>query len=253
MLEHEGRTFPDLLIRYRDSSGVESGRKITKVEVREADYIIAMCQLRQEDRTFKISRITSAIDLTTGEEIEDIYTFFGVPHPESSQLLPPNTHPLTTEEIKRLRKKEKWDLYREYRFEIIRDHTTKKFFKLFDNRCYKCGTVSRERLVMDHHVPVARGGHFTPGNLVALCINCNNKKSDVPPELFYSRLELEQLQPLLAEQGAIFSFQFDWQKWESDNEGYLLSLGIDPILVDEALHNEEHPFFIRSFGIIITL
>ena len=137
MLEQkEGNTFPDLFIRYKDSNGVESERKITEVEVRE-EYIVGVCQLRQENRTFKISRISSVIDLTTGEEIEDIYAFFDVPRPASNPLPPSNPLPLTTEETKRLRKKEKWELYRDYRFDIIRDHITKKFFSMFDNRCYK--------------------------------------------------------------------------------------------------------------------
>lgn len=249
---NDSQTFPDLLIRYEDSNGVESVRKISQVEVREADYIVAFCQFRQEDRTFKVSRITSAVDLATGEEIENLYTFFGIPRPESILLPPPKPLPLTTEEMKRQRKKEKWALYREFRFEIIRDHITKKFFQLFDNRCYKCGAGSRERLVMDHHVPVARGGHFTPGNLVALCIYCNNKKADMPPESFYSRQELDQLQPLLAEQDEIFSFQFDWESWELDKAGYLLSLEIDATLVHQALHNEEHPFYIRTLSLTIT-
>ncbi len=95
--------------------------------------------------------------------------------------------------IKRQRNSEKARLFNVFIFPIIADLAKNKFFALFGNRCYKCR--SPYSLVMDHHIPIVRGGHLVPGNLVALCINCNNHKLDLPPEKFYSAHELDRLQP----------------------------------------------------------
>jgi len=53
---------------------------------------------------------------------------------------------------------------------------------------------------------MALGGHLVPGNLVALCWNCNNKKLDSPPEQFYTPGELDRLKPILDQQEDVFSF-----------------------------------------------
>lgn len=158
--------------------------------------------------------------------------------------------------IDRQRKKEKGALFSIFAYPIIADLAKKKLFSLFGNRCFKCG--SPYSLEIDHHIPIVRGGHLIPGNLVVLCGNCNNRKSDSAPESFYSLQEIDQLQPLLAQQGDIFSFVFDREKWEADRESYLLSLGVEATLIHDALNNPDHRFYIpsrneRIEGVTITI
>lgn len=158
--------------------------------------------------------------------------------------------------IKRQRNKEKGQLFGVFVYPVIADLAKKKFFGLFGNRCFKCG--SPHSLVIDHHVPIVLGGHLVPGNLVALCGNCNNRKLDSPPEAFYSVEELDRLQPLLAAQETIFSLVFDREQWEKDREGYLLALGVEPSLAKEVLSNADHRFYIlppteRTEGVVITI
>jgi hypothetical protein len=160
--------------------------------------------------------------------------------------------------IKRQRNQEKSQLFRVFIYPVIADLAKKKFFGLFGNRCFKCG--STYSLEIDHHIPIVLGGHLVPGNLVALCGRCNNRKLDSPPEAFYSKEELDRLQPLLADQNAIFSFAFDRDYWERDREGYLLALGIDRSLVSEVLTNSDHRFYIpppsklgEGIGVVITV
>jgi 5-methylcytosine-specific restriction protein A len=51
-----------------------------------------------------------------------------------------------------------------------------------DFRCRRCGTGPREeRLVVDHVVPVARGGTSDDANLQTLCEPCNQGKADRAP------------------------------------------------------------------------
>ena len=82
------------------------------------------------------------------------------------------------------------------------------------------------------------GGHLVPGNLVALCRRCNNKKMDKPPEEFYTLEELEKLKPILEKQENIFDFKFNLDFWYNDRKGYLISLGLNPKRVHEILYNE---------------
>lgn len=163
------------------------------------------------------------------------------------------------------RSKEKRELFKRFRHRVIENVYKKKFFELFDHRCFKCGVKEKPYpeigqppiLCIDHHVPMALGGHLVPGNLVALCRSCNNKKLDLPPEEFYSPSELEKLQPILDSQEEVFSFSFDWDLWDDDRQNYLLSLGVDAGLVQELLFNPEHPEYIGNdshrLGIAITI
>ena len=152
------------------------------------------------------------------------------------------------------RGKEKRELFKRFRLRAIEDVYKNKFFALFDYRCFKCGAKEKPYkeigrppvLCIDHHIPMALGGHLVPGNLVSLCRNCNNKKLDLPPEEFYAPGELERLKPILDQQKAVFSFNFDWDAWHEDRECYLLSLGVEADLVQELLFNPEHPDFIGT-------
>jgi 5-methylcytosine-specific restriction endonuclease McrA len=144
------------------------------------------------------------------------------------------------------RRKEKIELFKRFRLRAIEELYKDKFFALFNHRCFKCGIKEKPNpeigkppiLCIDHHIPMILGGHLVPGNLVALCRSCNNKKKDKPPEEFYSPAELNKLKPILEKQSDIFDFNFDWNYWNKEREGYLLSLGINPIRVHEILYNE---------------
>ena len=161
------------------------------------------------------------------------------------------------------RSKEKRELFRRFRYRVIENVYKKKFFALFNHRCFKCGAKEKPApeigqppiLCIDHHIPMALGGHLVPGNLVALCRRCNNKKLDLPPEEFYSSMELERLKPILDRQEEVFSFTFDYDLWEDDRQNYLLSIGVDAGLVQEILFNQEHPEYIgtESHRIGITI
>jgi 5-methylcytosine-specific restriction endonuclease McrA len=163
------------------------------------------------------------------------------------------------------RGKEKRELFKPFRLRAIEDMYKNKFFALFDHRCFKCGIKEKPHseigkpsvLCIDHHIPMILGGHLVPGNLVALCRSCNNKKHDLPPEEFYTPKELDKLKPLLEKQDDIFVFTFDWNYWNQDRKGYLLSLGIEPNLVHELFFNHEHPDYMgipsENIGVTISV
>ncbi|MBX9720721.1 MAG: HNH endonuclease, partial [Candidatus Obscuribacterales bacterium] len=112
-------------------------------------------------------------------------------------------------------------------------------------------------LCIDHHIPMALGGHLVPGNLVSLCRVCNGLKLDRDPTEFYTTEELDRLQPLLASQQELFRFSLDWDKWSKDRERYLLDLGVDQHTVHLALHDEHYPGYVgagtEQCGVTITL
>lgn len=157
------------------------------------------------------------------------------------------------------RGKEKRELFKRFRHRAIEDVFKGKLFSIFDHQCFKCGAEERSKKVMrqppilciDHHIPMALGGHLIPGNLVALCRRCNEAKLDQAPEQFYTPGELERLRPLLARQQSIFEFCFDWESWNTDRRKYLINLGVDPDLVHELLFNPNHPDFIGTKSDII--
>jgi hypothetical protein len=248
-----------LHIQYKDSEGNISERTISEIEVEGAGSIIAFCHLRQERRTFNLKRIHSAIDVSTGELVDDLIAFFGIPQTKADNSLMPSisAKPLVMsgEELRRLRSNEKSKLWGKFGPAVVVDLYKKKLFALFGNKCFKCGAPSP--LEVDHHIPMVLGGHLVPGNLVALCTNCNNKKLDLPPMQFYSPEELAKLEPILKQETSLFEFVPDQEFWSNDRKGYLLSLGIDAKLVEEVLNNPNHRFYIEpptfSKGSAITI
>lgn len=52
-----------------------------------------------------------------------------------------------------------------------------KLVRRHDGRCFYCG--SREALVMDHVVPLARGGRHAIANILPACPKCNGHKNDL--------------------------------------------------------------------------
>lgn len=232
----------ELLIRYADFEGNVSERRISAIEPEEPGYIGAFCHERREGRTFKVSRIVSAIDAETGEVIEDLYSYLGIEAPPKPPTPKPEPIPRTPAEIKRRRGKDKWLLFGPLVLGVIEEHFKRKFFALFGNACFKCGSPGP--LVIDHHVPIGLGGRLVPGNLVSLCKRCNDSKQDKPPERFYSADELERLQGFLSRQSGMFDFKFDHGAFKTDREGYLLSLGIDEGTVRAVLNDPGHRHYI---------
>lgn len=232
----------ELLIRYTDSEGNTSERRISDIEPAGPDRVSAFCHERQEGRTFKISRVVSAIDPETGEIVEDLYAFLGVENPAKPKAPEPEPIPRTPAEISRRRGRDKWLLFGPMNLGVIEEHFKKRFFALFGNACFKCGSPGP--LVIDHHVPVVRGGRLVPGNLVALCKRCNDRKQDKPPEVFYKPEELERLKVLLGRQDGMFDFKFDHEAFKADREAYLLSVGIDAETVRTVLSDPGHRHYI---------
>lgn len=49
--------------------------------------------------------------------------------------------------------------------------------------CLYCQKIQK-KLVMDHFIPVSRGGRTEIGNLLPCCRSCNAKKYNIPPEIW---------------------------------------------------------------------
>ena len=150
------------------------------------------------------------------------------------------------------RNKEKRALFAHFHFRVIQDVYRARFFKLFSERCFKCGRPEKPEpeigkppvLCIDHHIPMALGGRLATGNLVALCRDCNNRKLDRPPEAFYTADELSQLQPILDLQRDVFNFVLDGDRWMTDREQYLLEVGVPAKVVDAVLNDETHVHYV---------
>ena len=66
-----------------------------------------------------------------------------------------------------------------------------RILKRAAGRCFYCGNYS-DHLVMEHVIPLSRGGRHAPGNVVAACRKCNDEKND----LFVSEWRHGRLPPL---------------------------------------------------------
>lgn len=143
------------------------------------------------------------------------------------------------------RSKEKRLLWGRFVLRPIQRHFKEQFYALFAFRCFKCGVLTHpggeqvaSNRCIDHHLPMALGGHLEPGNLVLLCRGCNERKLDQHPADFYTQDELERLQPLLDKQVALFDFSFDEDAWRKDPVAYLSGLGIPDDIVNRSLYDE---------------
>ncbi len=62
------------------------------------------------------------------------------------------------------------------------------------HRCQYCGK-SDSMLTVDHIIPKARAGEDTWENLVAACVQCNNRKGDKTPEEAHMHLPRKPMRP----------------------------------------------------------
>jgi 5-methylcytosine-specific restriction endonuclease McrA len=171
----------------------------------------------------------------------------------------------STEAYPGQRGSEKRKLFEPFRVRVIKDVYRSRFFASFQNKCFKCGLPEKVKqeysappaLCIDHHVPMFLGGHLVPGNLVALCRDCNNRKRDRPPIDFYTEDELSRLKPFLDSQEELFAFKFNWLRWQEDRKTYLLDVGVKPEIVQAVLTDENHLHFVgianKNAGMIISI
>ena len=54
--------------------------------------------------------------------------------------------------------------------------------------CWWCGAPCQDAYHVDHLIPLAKGGHNDPSNIVITCPHCNLSKSDKLPEEWCGRL-----------------------------------------------------------------
>lgn len=229
----------NLRIWYRSSDGVLTERVITPVLVTPPNLIEAHCHLRNEQRIFVLKRIEQAVIEPTGEYIPDIWEYFGLqslrpPKPELPSFPETPQHEPYEKALKQ-RKQDKRALFSRFKVDVIVNLKKSEFFALFGNQCFKCEQT--ENLHIDHHIPQHLGGRLVPGNLAVLCKRCNGAKLDRHPREFYSNNELEIITKILREELKIFDFSFDYEFWERDPKGYLLSLGIAELDADEEVRN----------------
>ncbi|MBM9500291.1 hypothetical protein JWG44_08520, partial [Leptospira sp. 201903071] len=104
----------ELIIKYRTVEGKITKRHITNIRLNGADKISAFCHLRNTDMGFMISGIIEAILPSSGEFIENIYTFLDLEipvdfnNPLQYELMPPEFIPGKSQEFyKGQRRKEK--------------------------------------------------------------------------------------------------------------------------------------------------
>lgn len=80
----------------------------------------------------------------------------------------------------------------------------KYIFKLFKNKCFKCG--NKNNLEIDHHVPLKRGGVLSITNSVLLCKSCNCSKNAKMPTDFYNEKEIRKLEKLNITGNSLFGY-----------------------------------------------
>ena len=240
-----------LRIRYRSGNDEVSEREVSDIVVEPPDLIHAYCHLRGEERSFVLSRVEDARDAETGEVIPDVWRHFRLPSLKRPPI-PPLTLPefscrrveLTPAQLRNQRSADKNALFRLFQYEVIIQAKRRHLSLLFSHRCFACR--STQQLELDHHVPQVLGGRLFPGNIVLLCAQCNSRKGMSHPSTFYGRAQLEELQAILLEEVTLFDFKFSWAKWSKDPANYLLSLDLSEAEVRSALHEPNHPTYIRG-------
>lgn len=228
-------------IQYRSADDNLTERVISEEVPEPPNAVQAFCHLRNEERTFVLSRIEKAVDIETGEVISDIWMHYGLPSLKPPRLqspaFPERRIRLSAEEAQKLRSTDKQKLFGRFQVDVLANAKRHQLRALFDGRCYRCGSL--EYLELDHHVPQSLGGRLVPGNVVLLCRRCNLAKGEHAPSDYYSADELNQLEPIFAAQLALFDFRFNWTRWKNHPKDYLVSLGVDEAEAEAFINSRE--------------
>lgn len=78
-------------------------------------------------------------------------------------------------------------------------------FEVFGRRCASC--AAQEKIVLDHHRPLQQG-HGLLHNAVPLCLSCNRRKKNKPPEVFYGPWKFTEILVGLHETRNLFEERF---------------------------------------------
>lgn len=216
-------------ILYRSADDELTERVISAEIPQSPNAVEAFCSLRNEERTFVLSRIEKAVDMETGEVIPDIWIHYGLPSqkppPLQAPVFPERRIRLSAEEAKQLRNVDKRRLFGRFQLDVVATAKRRQLESLFGGKCFRC--ASSDSLELDHHVPQSLSGRLVPGNIVLLCRRCNLAKGERAPRHFYSEDELQRLEPLFAAQLMLFDFRFNWTRWSVHPKEYLVSLGVE--------------------------
>mgnify|MGYP001806339031 CR=1 FL=1 len=229
-----------------------------------AVIIRGYCHLRKEERSFKSTKIKRCINLSDSSIIPDLAVFVKSLEGRSDPALQGrHKKPLS-------RSQEKSLLRRKFVPDVLYYQFKRRFFFLFDDRCFKCGhqaawkcipeedaymggVLIQEQLVMDHHIPFEKGGKFESGNLVSLCKRCNGVKGTNLPSAFYSDYELGRLDDYLVAQDQLFPrgrWYWNYDEWDaffssdnSERQRILLREGVNEELARCCLRSQDHHYF----------
>lgn len=239
-----------LRVTYKDDQDEVRSTKLTAFTPQGPDGFIALPAVVEEGvrllyQRFRYQQIVDAVDESTGELI-DVHDVCGTPtRPGEPLSKPPSkARPLSKrlpagdpKALRKIRSIDRNTYSVRFRLEIIEKFFFWKLWLEFRGRCFACG--SPQGFLLDHHVPLVRGGRREPGNIVLLCNNCNVSKKDTPPEDFYSNEELEFLKPILERQQELLAFVWNSKAFAESKYKYLVSVGIHPLHVQEALTNPD--------------
>lgn len=67
----------------------------------------------------------------------------------------------------------------------------RKWVKALGNRCVYCGSEMR-RALLEHVVPISRGGGTTANNVVPGCLPCNGMKGSKTPDEWLSAMDFDR-------------------------------------------------------------
>ncbi|MFJ5956579.1 HNH endonuclease [Paenarthrobacter sp. NPDC092416] len=110
-----------------------------------------------------------------------------------------------------------------------------RILKRAAGRCFYCGNFA-ERLVMEHVVPLSRGGRHAPGNIVAACRKCNDEKND----LFVSEWKHRKLPSLRTRRAQMAANKLLRERAALTGEPLKShSLRLNPIHLSESLEGRE--------------
>jgi hypothetical protein len=223
--------------------GDRTEREISRLKARDEVTFDAFCHLRDAERTFVFYNVERAIRLSTGEVLHDLRPLVGIaplPARPAGYLARAARKAFagTQAEKAALRKKQRRELKAHYRLDPVWDLYKARLHASFGDHCFRCGAA--RSLNMTPYVPLAWGGALVPGNIHVLCPKCLAAKGDQQPEDFYSAEEISRLEPILAGQVGLMSFQWTWKRWNTsrhEQEVYVRELGVPDEIVTKMFHD----------------